>query len=137
MKQLILSIGFCFFMVGSLFAQSSGFDVNVNSAQVFGLEYRVNQNFSFGARLDNGKLEGASVTPLIKYQIMHFSDASCYIGVGLKGLDPVNDVSIPLGVRVTPFGASSGLGFTIELDNIIGDDYYLRPSIGLSYQFGK
>ena len=137
MKKKIVFMACWLFCAGYLFAQSSGFEANVNTAGVFGLEYRLNQRFAAGGRFDGGKMDAGSLTPFVKIQLKQYSDASLFMGIGLKGLDPLGDISIPIGIRATPFGDSSNLGLVLELENIVGDDYYLRPSIGLSYRFGK
>lgn len=135
MKRLIFIVLLGVFFSDSIFAQK-GLDIVVNNYGVFGVEYRFGQVLSAGTRLEDGKVEASSFTPFVKAHLKQFSNAQLYVGVGLKGLDPVNDVSVPIGIRATPF-AESNFGFVIELENIIGDNYSLRPSIGLSYRFGK
>lgn len=123
--------------VSTLMAQDNCIEINANNSGVFGIEYRLGSSFSFGARVNAGKMEASSVTPLVKYEVIQMDDASLYIGVGLRGLDPVNDISIPIGLRAKPFGNTSKLGFTLELENVFADDYFIIPTIGLSYRFGK
>jgi hypothetical protein len=136
MKQRFFLTVLCLFLFGSLFAQT-GLEANVNTSGVLGLEYLFGNKVSAGIRVEGAKVDASSLTPFVKLNLKHFTDATFFMGVGLKGLEPLQDVSIPIGIRATPFGESSSFGFILELENIIGDEYYLRPTVGFSYRIGK
>lgn len=135
MKKTFLFLGILFFVVTTS-AQEKGILVYGNTASSFGLEYQFNKMFAVGIRVDQGNLDGQSITPLLIAVIKETADASVYAGLGLNGLDPADNISIPLGVRVFPF-SERRLAFSIELESVIGDDYYVSPSIGIVYRFIK
>jgi hypothetical protein len=142
MKQAFLFLGALFILGTVTMAQEktivkdNGFAVYGNTASAIGLEYQINQMFAVGIRMDQGIVDEQSLTPLVTAVIKETSDASVYLGLGLKGLAPFGDISIPLGVRVFPFNEKK-LAFSVELESIVADDFFVRPSIGIVYRFRK
>ncbi|SKB34335.1 hypothetical protein SAMN03080601_00266 [Alkalitalea saponilacus] len=113
-----------------------GLEVNVNSERTLGFEYWFNNKIAGVMRLHAGVLDGYSVSPMVILNLKEI-DASTklYLGVGFREVEDFETLSIPLGLRVYPFDKMPKFGFTLELENVFGDDYILIPSFGLSYRF--
>ncbi|MCG8579606.1 MAG: hypothetical protein MI866_06805 [Bacteroidales bacterium] len=59
-----------------------------------------------------------------------------YVGIGIRGIDLIDVVSVPVGIDVYPFGYKN-LSVVIEAANYIGSTYNIAGSIGFRYRFSK
>ncbi|TCO10577.1 hypothetical protein EV194_101207 [Natronoflexus pectinivorans] len=126
---------FAAFISSNSFSQE-GLEVNVNSERTLGFEYWFNDKVAGVLRLHQGVLDGYSVAPMLFLNLKEINESTMlYLGVGLREVEEFETISIPLGLRVFPFDKTPNFGFTLELENVFGDDYILIPSFGLSYRF--
>ena len=129
--KFLLSLCFLTLVCSASFAQ---FSIRADVSQEFSIDYKFKDQFRFEIGVMPGEFGTSQLKPSIKADVLKKADFDGYIGLGLVNLDPVEVVSIPLGIDVYPL-EKKALSLVLEIENQIGDKYVLVGNLGIRYRF--
>ncbi len=103
-------------------------------SQNFSVDYKFNNKYRIELEVFEQEIDLSNLKPMFKVELLKKDDFDGYMGLGLAGLDPVDVITIPIGIDFYPFEKKS-FSVVIELENQIGNDYHPIGNLGFRYRF--
>lgn len=108
--------------------------IKADMSQNFSVDYKFNNKYRIELEVFEQEIDLSNLKPMFKVELLKKDDFDGYMGLGLAGLDPVDVITIPIGIDFYPFEKKS-FSVVIELENQIGNDYHPIGNLGFRYRF--
>lgn len=131
MRIIFICVIFCTVFLSS----TAQVGVSANSLSEFAVDYKIKNRLRLEMSFLPGEMNLQQLNPHVKLDVMKKDMLDAYVGIGLRGLDLIDVVSVPIGMDIYPF-AYRNLSVVIEAANYIGNTYDFTGSIGFRYRFG-